>query len=99
MGNYSGVGRVTWAASSKDKIRVYVEKQFNGEFYNGFNTYATTTPEASTDAFGRRLDPAGAVDARAVEQAAVRSRHRLLQPAVRAELLARRPPAARAAAA
>ena len=52
MGNYSGVGRVTWAASSKDKIRVYVEKQFNGEFYNGFNTCATTTPEASTDAFG-----------------------------------------------
>ena len=39
-GNYSGIGRVTWAASSKDKIRVYVEKQFTGEFYNGFNTYA-----------------------------------------------------------
>ena len=52
MGNYSGVGRVTWAASSKDKVRLYVEKQFNGEFYNGFNTYAVTTPEASTDAFG-----------------------------------------------
>ena len=52
MGNYSGVGRVTWAATSKDKIRVYVEKQFNGEFYNGFNTYAVSTPEASTDAFG-----------------------------------------------
>jgi hypothetical protein len=52
MGNYSGVGRVTWAATGKDKIRVYVEKQFNGEFYNGFNTYGVTTPEASTDAFG-----------------------------------------------
>ena len=57
MGNYSGVGRVTWAASSKDKIRVYVEKQFNGEFFNGFNTYAVTTPEASTDAFGRGWIP------------------------------------------
>ena len=57
MGNYSGVGRVTWAASSKDKIRVYVEKQFNGEFYNGFNTLPTTTPEASTDAFGRGWIP------------------------------------------
>ena len=57
MGNYSGVGRVTWAASSKDKIRAYVEKQFNGEFYNGFNTYATTTPEASTDAWGRGWIP------------------------------------------
>jgi len=57
MGNYSGVGRITWAASSKDKIRLYVEKQFNGEFYNGFNTYAVTTPEASTDAFGRGWIP------------------------------------------
>lgn len=57
MGNYSGVGRVTWAATSKDKIRVYVEKQFNGEFYNGFNTLATTTPEASTDAWGRGWIP------------------------------------------
>ena len=50
MGSYSGIGRVTWAASSKDKIRVYVEKQFTGEFYNGFNTLPTSTPEASTDA-------------------------------------------------
>jgi hypothetical protein len=57
MGNYSGVGRLTWAPSSKDKIRAYVEKQFNGEFYNGFNTYALTTPEASTDAFGRGWIP------------------------------------------
>ena len=52
MGNYSGVGRVTWQASQRDKIRFYLEKQFNGEFYNGFNTLPTTTPEASTDAWG-----------------------------------------------
>ena len=52
MGNYSGIGRVTWAASNKDKIRVYVEKQFNGEFYNGFNTLPTSTPEATSDASG-----------------------------------------------
>jgi hypothetical protein len=57
MGNYSGIGRLTWAASNKDKIRVYVEKQFNGEFYNGFNTYALSTPDASTDAFGRGWIP------------------------------------------
>jgi hypothetical protein len=57
MGNYSGVGRVTWAASSKDKFRFYVEKQFNGEFYNGFNTLPTSTPEASTDAWGRGWIP------------------------------------------
>jgi hypothetical protein len=57
MGNYSGVGRLTLAASSKDKIRLYVEKQFNGEFFNGFNTYAVTTPEASTDAWGRGWIP------------------------------------------
>ncbi|MBZ5559900.1 MAG: TonB-dependent receptor [Acidobacteriia bacterium] len=57
MGNYSGVGRLTWQATSKDKIRLYIEKQFNGEFYNGFNTYAVTTPDASTDAFGRGWIP------------------------------------------
>jgi hypothetical protein len=56
-GNYSGIGRVTWAASAKDKIRVYVEKQFNGEYYNGFNTYAISTPEASSDAYGRGWIP------------------------------------------
>ena len=53
MGNYTGVGRVTWQASSRDKLRFYVDRQFNGEFYNGFNTLPSTTPEASTDAFGR----------------------------------------------
>jgi hypothetical protein len=57
MGNYSAVGRVTWAVTSKDKIRAYIEKQYNGEFFNGFNTYATTTPEASTDAFGNGWIP------------------------------------------
>lgn len=57
MGSYSGVGRLTWAASGKDKIRVYVEKQFTGEFYNGFTFLPTTTPEASTDAFGNGWIP------------------------------------------
>ena len=57
MGNYSGVGRITWQASQRDKIRFYLEKQFNGEFYNGFNTLPTTTPEASTDAWGRGWVP------------------------------------------
>ena len=57
MGNYSGIGRITWQASQKDKVRFYIEKQFNGEFYNGFNTLPTTTPEASTDAFGRGWVP------------------------------------------
>ncbi|HEX7794290.1 MAG TPA: carboxypeptidase-like regulatory domain-containing protein [Vicinamibacterales bacterium] len=57
MGNYSYVGRLTWAASSKDKVRAYLEKQFNGEFYNGFNTYPLSTPEAATDAWGRGYIP------------------------------------------
>ena len=52
MGSYSGIGRITWAASSKDKIRVYVERQFTGEFYNGFVTLPTSTPEATSDAQG-----------------------------------------------
>jgi hypothetical protein len=53
MGNYTGVGRLTWQATNNDKIRFYVDRQFNGEYYNGFNTLPNTTPEASTDAFGR----------------------------------------------
>ena len=52
QGNYSAVTRVTYQASSKDKIRFYLDRQFNGEDYNGFNTLPTTTPEASTDAYG-----------------------------------------------
>lgn len=52
QGNYSAVTRITWQASQKDKIRFYLDRQFNGEDYNGFNTLPTTTPEASTDAFG-----------------------------------------------
>jgi hypothetical protein len=52
QGNYSAVSRLTWQASSRDKIRFYLDRQFNGEDYNGFNTLPTTTPEASTDAFG-----------------------------------------------
>jgi hypothetical protein len=52
QGNYSAVTRLTWQASKKDKIRFYLDRQFNGEDYNGFNTLPTTTPEASTDAFG-----------------------------------------------
>ena len=52
MGSYSGIGRVTWAASAKDKIRVYVERQFTGEFYNGFVTLPTSTPDATSDAQG-----------------------------------------------
>jgi hypothetical protein len=52
QGNYSFVTRLTYQASSKDKIRFYLDRQFNGEDYNGFNTLPTTSPEASTDAFG-----------------------------------------------
>jgi hypothetical protein len=52
MGNYSAVTRLTWQATQRDKIRFYLDRQYNGEFYNGFNTLPTTTPEASTDAFG-----------------------------------------------
>ena len=52
QGNYSAVTRLTYQASSRDKIRFYLDRQFNGEDYNGFNTLPTTTPEASTDAYG-----------------------------------------------
>ena len=52
QGNYSAVTRLTYQASSKDKIRFYLDRQFNGEDYNGFNTLPTSSPEASTDAYG-----------------------------------------------
>ena len=52
QGNYSAVTRLTFQASQRDKIRFYLDRQFNGEDYNGFNTLPTTTPEASTDAYG-----------------------------------------------
>jgi hypothetical protein len=51
-GNYSAVTRLTWQATQRDKVRFYLERQFNGEYYNGFNTLHTTTPVASTDADG-----------------------------------------------
>jgi len=57
MGNYSAVTRLTWQASQRDKVRFYIEKQFNGEFFNGFNTLPTTSPEASTDAWGNGWVP------------------------------------------
>jgi hypothetical protein len=52
QGNYSAVTRLTWQATQRDKLRFYLDRQFNGEDFNGFNTLPTTTPEASTDAYG-----------------------------------------------
>ena len=57
QGNYSAVTRLTWQATQRDKIRFYLDRQFNGEDYNGFNTLPNTTPEASTHAFGRGWVP------------------------------------------
>jgi hypothetical protein len=53
MGNYTAVGRLTYQLTNRDKLRFYADRQFNGEEFNGFNTLPSTTPEASTDAFGR----------------------------------------------
>jgi hypothetical protein len=30
MGNYSAITRLTWQATSKDKVRLYLDRQFNG---------------------------------------------------------------------
>jgi hypothetical protein len=43
--NDSYVTRLTWQASSRDKIRVYIDKQMNGQRYEGLGT--TTAHEAS----------------------------------------------------
>ncbi len=77
-----------WRSTSKDKVRAYIEKQFNGEFYNGFNTYATSTPEASTDAFGRGWIPQVRWTRAQSNKLLFEAGIALLQPAVRAELLA-----------
>jgi len=52
MGNYSAVTRLTWQATRRDKLRFYLDRQFNGEFYSGFNALPTTSPEASADTSG-----------------------------------------------
>ena len=43
--NYSYVTRLTWQATPRDKVRIYVDKQMNGQRYEGLG--ATTTVEAS----------------------------------------------------
>jgi hypothetical protein len=43
--NYSYVARVTWQATPRDKFRFYVDKQMNGQKYEGLG--ATTTLDAS----------------------------------------------------
>jgi hypothetical protein len=43
--NYSYVTRLTWQATSRDKIRVYIDKQMNGQRYEGLG--ASTALEAS----------------------------------------------------
>jgi Carboxypeptidase regulatory-like domain len=55
MGNYSAITRLTWQAASKDKVRLYLDRQFNGEFYN--NVSAQISPEASHDAKGGGWTP------------------------------------------
>ena len=90
MGNYTAVGRLTWQASARDKVRFYVDRQFNGEFYNGFNTLADDLAGSVDRRVRTRLGAADQVDADHHEQAAARSRHLVLQPAVRAELPRRR---------
>ncbi len=56
-GNYSAVGRFTWQATSRDKIRFYLERQLNGEYNNGFATYVNISSAAATDAQGNGWVP------------------------------------------
>lgn len=43
--NYSAVTRLTWQATQRDKVRVYIDKQMNGQRYEGLG--ASTTVSAS----------------------------------------------------
>jgi hypothetical protein len=55
MGNFSAIPRITWQATSRDKFRLYVDRQSNGESYN--NASSTRTPEATWDAEGGGWTP------------------------------------------
>jgi hypothetical protein len=55
QGNYSVITRLTWQATSRDKFRVYLDRQMNGEFYN--NASSTRAPEATWDAQGGGWTP------------------------------------------
>ena len=55
QGNYSFITRLTWQATSRDKFRVYLDRQMNGEFYN--NASSTRAPEATWDAQGGGWTP------------------------------------------
>jgi hypothetical protein len=55
QGNYSLVTRLTWQATNRDKFRVYLDRQMNGEFYN--NASSTRAPEATWDAQGGGWTP------------------------------------------
>jgi hypothetical protein len=88
MGNYSGrrtgdVGRVEQGQDSGVR-RKAVQRRVLQRLQHAGDIDARSHDRCVR----RRLDSAGAVDTSAVEQAVVRSRARLLQPAVRAELLA-----------
>ena len=84
----------TTAASAASRGRRRAKTRFASTSRSSSTASSSTasTPTADHDAgsvdrrLRPRLDPPGAVDARAVEQAAVRGRPRLLQPAVRTEL-------------
>ena len=55
QGNYSVVTRLTWQATERDKVRVYLDRQMNGEFYN--NASNLRAPEATWDAQGGGWTP------------------------------------------
>ena len=74
MGNYSAVTRLTWQATQRDKVRFYLDRQFNGEFYNGFNTLPTTITRSVDRRVRAGLGAAGEVDADHHQQAAARGR-------------------------
>ena len=65
QGNHSIVTRLTWQATTTNKFRVYLDRQYNGEHYN--NVGNTRWPPSShargrAGCVWRRLDAAGEVD-------------------------------------
>ena len=71
QGNYSVITRLTWQATSRDKFRVYLDRQMNGEFYNNASSDESTRGNLGRP--GRRLDASSEVVADDDEPDAPRS--------------------------
>ena len=78
--NYSYVTRVTWQATSRDKIRFYFDKQMNGQRLRRPWRRPTTIEASHQTVDAERPDAAAQVDAGHDQPADARGRHHVVRP-------------------